>query len=127
MLSFILGYFTNENTDEPILGFLSTFLPGQPPSVIYNYAEYIADSIHDQLVKFPTEGVFRYNSFLFHMFLYFQSEKFPITLQKLDVEGNPLSFIFWTSLIRKESTEFNYVDFTHSFIHPLINMLTNKV
>ena len=34
MLSFILGYFTNEHTDESILGFLSTFVPGQPPSVI---------------------------------------------------------------------------------------------
>ena len=72
MLSFILGYFIVENTDESILGFLSTFAPGQPPSVIFNYAEYIADNIHDQLVKFPTEGVFRYSSFLFHMFLYFQ-------------------------------------------------------
>ena len=55
MLSFILGYFTNEHTDESILGFLSTFVPGQPPSIIYNYVEYIADSIHDQLVKLPPE------------------------------------------------------------------------
>ena len=71
MLSFILGYFTDEHTDESILGFLSTFVPGQPPLVTYNYVEYIFYSIHDQLVKLPTEGVFRYTSFLFHMFLYF--------------------------------------------------------
>ena len=101
MLSFILGSFTDEHTDESILGFLSTFVLGQPPSVIYNYDEYIADNIHDQLLKFATEGGFRYSSFLFHMFLHFQAEKFPINLQKLDVEGNPLSVIFWTSLIRK--------------------------
>ena len=78
MLSFILGYFTGEHIDELILGILSTFVPGQPPSIIFNYAEYIANIIHDQLVKIPTEGVFRYTSFLFHMFLYIQSIKFPI-------------------------------------------------
>ena len=38
MLSFILAYFTNEHTDESILGFLSTFTPGQPPYVIFDYA-----------------------------------------------------------------------------------------
>ena len=47
MLSFILGYFTDEHTDESILGFLSTFTLGQPPSVIFNYAEYIVGNIHD--------------------------------------------------------------------------------
>ena len=71
MMSFILGYFTDEHSDESILGFLSTFVPGQPPAVIFNYAEYIANIIDDQLVKLPTEGVFRYTSFLFHMFHYF--------------------------------------------------------
>ena len=80
MLSFILGYFTDEHTDESILGFLSTFVLDQPPSLIYNYAEYIADTMHDHLVKLPTDGVFRYASFLFHMFLYFQADKFPIAL-----------------------------------------------
>ena len=122
-----LVYFIDEHTDESILGFISIFVPGQPPSIIYNYAEYIADSIHDQLVKLPTEGVFIYTSFFFHMFLFFQAEKFPINLQKLDVEGNPLSVIFWTSLIRKESIEITYVDFIDCFVHPLINMLTNSV
>ena len=125
MFSFILGYFRDEHTNESILLFLSTFTPGQNPSVIFNYVEYIADNIHDQLVKFPTEGAFRYTSFLFHMFLYFQAAKFPITLQKLDIEENPLSIIFWTSLIRKESTTFTYAKFIDNFVHPLINMLTN--
>ena len=47
MLYFILGYFTDEHTDEYILGFLSNFVLGKTPTIIYNYAEYIADSIHD--------------------------------------------------------------------------------
>ena len=60
MLSVILGYFIDEHTNKTILGFLSTFAPRQPPSIIFNCAEYIADNIHDQLVKFTIEGVFRY-------------------------------------------------------------------
>ena len=80
MLSFILGYFTDEHTDESILGFLSTFAPEQPPSIIFNSAEYIADNIHDQVVKLTTEGVFRYTTFPFHMLLCFQADKFPVTL-----------------------------------------------
>ena len=46
MLSFILGYFTDEFTDESILGFLSTLSPGQPPEIIFDYARFIADSNH---------------------------------------------------------------------------------
>ena len=43
----------------------------------------------------------------------------------MDIEENPLSVIFWTSLTRKESSEFTFADFADNFIHPLINMLTN--
>ena len=123
MLSFILGYFIDEHTDESILGFLSTFSRGQPPLVIFDYASFIADNIHYQLIKFPIEGVFRYTSFLFHMFIYFQSDNFPVTLQKLDIEGNLLSVIFWTYFLRKESTEFTYSEFSDLFLYPVITML----
>ena len=51
MISFILGYFTDEHTDGSILGFLSTFSPSQPPSVIFDYVGFIADSIHYQLTN----------------------------------------------------------------------------
>jgi len=67
--------------------------------------------MHDQLVKLPEEGAFKYSSVLFHMFLYFQSKRFAVSLQKLDTEGNPQSVVFWTSLIRKDSIEFSYKDF----------------
>ena len=126
MLSFILGYFTDEHADVAVLGFLSTFTPGQPPATIFYFSQYLADNIHEQLVKMPSEGVFKYSSFLFHMFLYFRSKKFAINLQKLDVEGNPQSVIFWTFLIRKASNEFTYTDFTDSFIHPMVNFLNNS-
>ena len=123
MLSFILGYFTDGFTDESILGFLSTLSLGQPPVIIFYYARFIANSIHHQLTKLPTEGVFRYSSYLFHLFLFFQADNFPIALQKMDVEGKPLSIIFWTSLLKKEGIEFTYTDFSDFFLHPTMNIL----
>ena len=59
MISFILGYFTDGFTDESILGFLSTLSLGKPPEIIFYFSRFIADSIHHQLTKIPTEGVFR--------------------------------------------------------------------
>jgi len=124
MLSFILGYFTDEHTDESILGFLSTFTPWKPPSVIFYYVGFISDNIHYLLKNLQIEVVFRYTSYLFHMFLYFQSDNFPVNLQKLDIEGNHLSVIFWTSFLRKECTNFSYSEFSELFLHPVITMLT---
>ena len=90
MLSFILGYFTNEFSDESIIGFLSTLSPGEPLVVILDFARFIADSIHHQLTKLPTEGVFRYSSYLFHLFLFSEAYHFLMVLQKMNVEGQPL-------------------------------------
>ena len=104
--------------------FFSTFSPGQPPLVIFDYADFIADSIHYQLTNLQLEGVFRYTSYIFHLFLFFQSESFPISLQKLDIEGKPLSVVFWTSVLRKESTKFSYSKFVELFVHPVTTMLT---
>ena len=60
------------------------------------------------------------------MFLYFQYERFAVSLQKLDTEGNPQSVVFWTSLTMKDSTDFTYKDFTDSFIDPVFNMLSSS-
>ena len=60
----------NEFTDGSILGFLSTLSPVQRPAMIFYYAKFITDSIHHQLTKMPTGGVFRYSSYLFHLFLF---------------------------------------------------------
>lgn len=104
MLSCIIGYFIDEHVDESILGFLSIFCSGQPLAITLNFAQFLADAVHDQLVKLLEEGVFKYSSVLFHIFLYFQSERFAVSLQKLDTKGNPQSVVFWISLIRKDPT-----------------------
>ena len=126
MLSCILGYFTDEYVDASILGFLSIFYPEQPPAFTFNFAQYLSNAIHEQLFKLPEEGMFKYSSLLFHLFIYFQSERFANSLKKLDTEGNPQSVVLWTSLIRKDSTEFTYKDFIDSFFHPVVNMLSSS-
>ena len=123
MLSFILGYDNDEFTDVSILGFLSTLSPGQPSSIIFNFAKLIAENMHYQLTKLPEEGVFRYTSHLLHLFLYYQAEKFPIEFQKMDVEGKLLLVILWTSIVRKYNSQYNYTDFNDLFIIPAMNLL----
>lgn len=51
--SFILGYFTDEQVYTSIVGFLSIFTPRQSPATIFNFSEYLVDTIHQQLVKLP--------------------------------------------------------------------------
>ena len=99
MLSFILGYTSDEFTDVAILGFLSTLNLGQSPSILFNFARFIAESMHYQLSRLSEEGVFRYSSYLFHLFLYYQTDKFPIECQKVDAEGKVLSIVFWSSIL----------------------------
>ena len=78
MLSCILGYFNDEFKDASILGFLSTLSPRKQPELVFDFAKFIADNIHYQLIKFPNEGVFRYTSYLLHLFLFFQADNFPL-------------------------------------------------
>lgn len=94
MLSWILEYTYDEHVDEVVLSLLSIFSPSKPPTTIDKYAQFIADRIHEQFIRLPNQGVFKYSSVLFHMFLYYQSDKFPIKIQKLDTKGNPRSVIY---------------------------------
>lgn len=126
MLSCILGYTIDEHVDEVVLTFLSIFFLGKPPTIIYNYAQFIADRIHEQFIRLPNERVFKYSSILFHMFLYYPSHKLPISIHRLDTKGNPRSAIYWTPLIQMYSTVFTYKDFIGSFLHHVINMLTSS-
>lgn len=94
MLSCILGYTSDEHVDEVILAFLSIFTPGKPPTIMYNYAQFIADRMHEQFTRLPIERVFKYSLVLFHMFSYYQADKFPVSIQKLDTKGKERSMVF---------------------------------
>lgn len=43
MLSCNLGYTSDEHVDEVIMVFLSIFTPGKPPTIMFDYAQFIAD------------------------------------------------------------------------------------
>lgn len=126
MLSCILGYTTNEHVDEVILAFLTIFTPGKPLAIMYNYAQFISDRMHEQFTRLPTKRVFKYSSVLFHMFLYYQADMFLVSIQILETKGKERSVVFWTPLMQKYSTTFTYKDFIDSFVFLVMNMLTSN-
>lgn len=123
MISCVLCYITSEYIDEIILAFISFFTPRQPPTIMYDYAKHIADRMHEQFLRMSNERVFKYSSILYHLFLYYQADKFPFTLQNLDTKGHPKSVVFWTPLIRKHDSPYMYTDFIDIFVHPIVTML----
>ena len=80
---------------------MSIFTQGQPPVTMYDYAKYIADRMHEQFLRMSNERVFKYSSFLYHLFLYYQADRFPISPQKLDTKGNPRLVLFWIVLFHQ--------------------------
>jgi len=69
------------------------------------------------------ERVFKYSSVLYHMFLYYQPDRFHFPLQKLDTKGQPKSVIFWTPLFHKYESPYTYSYFIDSFVHLVMIML----
>jgi hypothetical protein len=57
----MLRYYSDEWADEPILGFLSIFSTEEKVSVKFNLSQFLAESIHEQFLKFPNEGMFKYS------------------------------------------------------------------
>ena len=60
------------------------------------------------------------------MFLYYQVDKFPVSIQKLDTKGKEISMVYWIPLVQKFSIVFTYKDFIDSFVYPVMNMLTGN-
>lgn len=54
MISYTLGYFSDQWVDEPILGFLSIFSTESKPSILFNFGQFLDEIIHEQFIKFPT-------------------------------------------------------------------------
>jgi hypothetical protein len=71
--------------------------------------------------------MFIYSYVLVYMFLFFQSDRFPCALQKLNQEGSQQPVTSWTSLVRKNSIEFNFKDYIDQFIHLVVCMLNNNI
>lgn len=59
VISYLLGYYSNQWVDEAIIVFLSIFSTYSKPSILFNFSQFLADAIHDQFVRFQTEEVFK--------------------------------------------------------------------
>jgi hypothetical protein len=118
----------SEYIDEIILAFMSIYTPGKPPATFYdNYAQFIAERMHEQFTRMHNERVFKYSSVLYHMFLYYQSDNFPFTLQKLDTpKASPGLSFFGPHFSTSIQSPYTYSDFIDSFVHPVMTMLTGS-
>jgi hypothetical protein len=47
ILCYLLGYFSDEWVDEPILGFLSMFSAEEKTIVQFDFSQFLADNMHD--------------------------------------------------------------------------------
>jgi hypothetical protein len=107
----LLGYYSNQWVDDPILGFLSIFSTDEKPTTQFDFSTFLADNIHEQFINFGTVGMFRYSSILAYMFVYFQEDKFSFSMQKMDTDGRPQPVTAWTSLLKHNSTEYSFKAF----------------
>jgi hypothetical protein len=100
----LLGCYSYQWVDEPILGFFSIFSTDEKPTTQFDFSMFLANNIHEQFVNFSTEGMFQYSSILAYMFVFFQADKFAFSMQNMDEDGKPQAITAWTSLLRHNST-----------------------
>jgi hypothetical protein len=122
----LLGYYSDQWVDEPILGFLSIFSTDENPTTQFDFNTFLADNIHEQFVNFGMEGMFRYSSVLAYLFVFFQVDKFGFSMQKMDGDGKPQAVTTWTSLLKHNSTDFSFKEFIDQFYHPVVSMLGGR-
>jgi hypothetical protein len=122
----LLGYYSDQWVDEPILGFLSIFSTDEKPTTQFDFSTFLADNIHEQFMNFGTEGMFRYSSILAYLFVFFQADKFGFSMQKMDGDGRPQAVTAWTSLLKHNSTDFSFKEFIDQFYHPVVSMLGGR-
>lgn len=114
MVSSILGYRTDEHVDEVIFAFISLFTPSKPPTIKFDYAQFIADKMREQLIRLPIERVFKFSTILSYLFLYYQTNKFPMKIRKCDSRGKERFVLYWTPIFQRYSTVSDYKDFVDS-------------
>jgi hypothetical protein len=114
----LLGYFSDEWVDEPILGFLSIFSVEEKVAIQFDYNGFLVENLHEELSNFPTEGMFQYSSILAYMFMFYQTNKFSFLMHKMNQDEKPQAVTLWTSLLRRNSTEFSFKQFIELFLSP---------
>ena len=65
-------------------------------------------------MKLDNEKVFKYSSVIYHLIIYYQSEKFPFPVKKLDAKGNPRSVIFRSAITHSSyESPYSYAEFIY--------------
>jgi hypothetical protein len=122
----LLGYYSDQWVDEPILSFLSIFSTDENPTTQFDFSTFLADNIHEQFMNFGMEGMFRYSSILAYLFIFFQVDKFGFSMQKMDGDGRLQAVTTWTSFLNHNSTDFSFKEFIDQFYHPVVSMLGGR-
>ena len=69
------------------------------------------------------EGVFKYTSYIYHLFLYYQTDSFQFPIRKLDAKGERRFVIFWTSVFHQvHNSPYTYCEFIDLFIYPTTSL-----
>lgn len=124
LISYVLGFRGMEDVDDSLMAMLSIFSPGKPPAVHYDYATYIAEKIHEQFMNLRRERLFRYTSYIYHLFLFYQPATFSVPLKPLNAQGSPRSVVFWTPVFHCSSVSpYTYNEFIDLFIYPAMTVL----
>jgi hypothetical protein len=122
----LLGYYSDQWVDEPILGFLSIFSTNEKPTTQFDFNTFPTNNIHKQFVNFTMEFMFHYSSILAYLFVFFQADKFDFSMQKMDGDGRPQAVTTWTSFLKHNSTEFSFKQFIEQFYHRVVSMLSGR-
>lgn len=124
IISYVLGFRTSEYVDETILALMSIFIPGHPPSIKFDFATFISKKTHEQFMSLNREGVFKYTTYIYHLFLYYQTDSFQFPVKKFDAKGERRSVIFWTPVFNiVHNSPFTYCEFIDLFIYPVSSLL----
>lgn len=67
ILSYLLGYNSDQYVDEAILGFSSIFSDDSKPIVLYNFSQFLAKTIHEHLSSLILN---KYSSMLQHLYIF---------------------------------------------------------
>ena len=58
--------------------------------------------------------------------MFYQADKFSFLMQKMDKDGKSKAITLWTSLLKRNSTEFSFKQFIDFFYHPVVSMLSGR-
>jgi hypothetical protein len=118
MICSILGYDSDKTVDSIILGFLRAIFPPTTRMMARFYiAQFISESIHEQLKDFPLNKAFCFQSYLVYLLLFQRKNDFhSLYLETENEVGELASVIHWTPLVRSKPQNVGFSVYVNSFM-----------